>query len=467
MKKILIISFLGFIFKVNGQQNLKIDSVFNSFLENNILSNAHIGVQLFDVSSKSNLINYNSEKLFVPASIQKLFTTATALELLPSNFSFVTRAFISGELDSISGFVNGNLLITGSGDPSLESSYFKNKSFIKELKEILSSRAIKGFSGSLILIDNHKDIYQVNSNWLWGDIGNYYGAGISNFSFKDNMIEVYFNSSTKIGEHSEISKIYPENIHLDIENKVVSGESSKDLAYGFGGPYNTKRTIEGEIPAGRNNFKVKVSMHNPASFFKAELNKLIFFKNNEVDNSIMDTLLNYNSPPIMDLLTHMNYKSNNNYTEHILLKTMKNLYGVENIELAALKMNEYWNEKLALNEIFKTVDACGLSRKNLVSPEIMNRLLAYVLIQKKYKFIKTLPVAGVSGTLKYLGRGSVIENNFIGKSGSMDGVKCYSGYFLKRNKKYPFTIMVNNFSCSSAILKTEIVDLMIGIYNNL
>ena len=149
---------------------------------------------------KRDLINYNSEKLFVPASIQKLFTTATALEVLPSNFSFVTRAFISGELDSISGFVNGNLLITGSGDPSLESSYFKNKSFIKELKEILSSRAIKGFSGSLILIDDDKDIYQVNSNWLWGDIGNYYGAGVSNFSFRDNMIEVYFNSSTKIGE---------------------------------------------------------------------------------------------------------------------------------------------------------------------------------------------------------------------------------------------------------------------------
>ena len=97
----------------------------------------------------------------------------------------------------------------------------------------------------------------------------------------------------------------------------------------------------------------------------------------------------------------------------------------------------------------------------------MNKLLVYVLNQKKYNFIKTLPVAGVSGTLKYLGRGSVIESNFIGKSGSMDGVKCYSGYFLKRNKRYPFTIMVNNFTCSSAMLKTEIVDLMIGIYNNL
>ena len=70
MKKILIISFLCFIFKINGQQNLKIDSVFNTFLENNILSNAHIGVQLVDESSNSNLINYNSEKLFVPASLQ-------------------------------------------------------------------------------------------------------------------------------------------------------------------------------------------------------------------------------------------------------------------------------------------------------------------------------------------------------------------------------------------------------------
>jgi D-alanyl-D-alanine carboxypeptidase/D-alanyl-D-alanine-endopeptidase (penicillin-binding protein 4) len=132
-------------------------------------------------------------------------------------------------------------------------------------------------------------------------------------------------------------------------------------------------------------------------------------------------------------------------------------------------MNEYWGGKLSLDERFFSVDGCGLSRKNLISPEIMNKLLVYVLNQKKYSsnFLNSLPVAGKSGTLKYLGKGTVIENNFIGKSGSMDGVRCYSGYFFKNNYKYPFTIMVNNFSCSSSQVKSEILRLMNGIYTNL
>ena len=99
----------------------------------------------------------------------------------------------------------------------------------------------------------------------------------------------------------------------------------------------------------------------------------------------------------------------------------------------------------------------------------MNELLIYVYSNNNIKsdFISTLPKAGVSGTLKYLGRGSLIENQFIGKSGSMDGVRCYSGYFIKNNSSYAFTIMLNNFSCTSLMAKKSIVELMDGIYENL
>ena len=469
MKKLIIVSFIFILFQCKGQQDHRIDSVFNSFLSSDILSNAHVGVQLFDISSNKNLINYNSEKLFVPASIQKLFTTATALEILSSNFSFKTTVFISGELDSLSGFINGNLLLKCSGDPSLESAYFKNKSFINELKDALKNKEIKGFTGSLILIDYELDNYQVNSNWLWGDIGNYYGSGVSNFSFRDNTIELFFNSSASIGELTTISKVIPENINVDIENKVVSGKTFKDLAYGFGGPYNSKRIIKGEIPAGKKDFRVKISMHNPADFLINELNQLIQFENNTLKGNLLDTLLVYKSPSILELLTHVNHKSNNNYTEHILLASFQIHDSVQNVELAALRMNEYWGNKLSLDESFSTVDGCGLARKNLISPEIMNKLLVYVLNQNIYSlnFLNSLPIAGKSGTLKYLGKGTVIENNFIGKSGSMDGVRCYSGYFFKNNYKYPFTIMVNNFSCSSSQVKSEILRLMTGIYTNL
>ena len=39
-----------------------------------------------------------------------------------------------------------------------------------------------------------------------------------------------------------------------------------------------------------------------------------------------------------------------------------------------------------------------------------------------------------------------------------------SGYFLKNNQHYPFTIMVNNFLCKDVEIRKLIEKLMIDIY---
>ena len=99
----------------------------------------------------------------------------------------------------------------------------------------------------------------------------------------------------------------------------------------------------------------------------------------------------------------------------------------------------FWKDKLGLND-FKFKDGSGLSRLNLSSPNLFNQLLYFQLNSKPYikeTFLNSLPIAGVSGTLKYLGDGTSIEGNFIGKSGSMSGVRCYSGYFIKNNNYFP------------------------------
>ena len=469
MKKVIFIVLVLLETLVSAQNKSAIDSVLTAFLNNSILYDAHVGIQLYDIQTRNNLLDYNSQKLFVPASIQKLFTTATSLELLSNDFRFTTKVLYSGELDINSGIINGNLYVVCSGDPSLESVYFSDYSFLKSLNAILIEEGVKKISGRLFLLDN-KGSYSVNSNWLWGDIGNYYGAGVSSISFRDNTIEVYFNSSDTVGGPTTISKIIPENNQVTIVNKVVSGESNRDLAYGYGAPYDSVRTIVGEIPRSKKNFKVKISMHDPSCYLKNEIEQLLNFEHQNI-NSIdrLDTLLIYKSPSLLNLLENVNTKSNNNYTEHILLKSMCLMDSSLSIESAPFLMNDYWTNQLQLKHVFYTVDASGLSRKNLISPGIMNKLLIYIFNNNTLKstFLSTLPKAGVSGTLKYLGIGSSIENHFIGKSGSMDGIRCYAGYFIKNESYYPFTIMLNNFSSTSKKVKEAIVDLMEGIYQNL
>ena len=88
-------------------------------------------------------------------------------------------------------------------------------------------------------------------------------------------------------------------------------------------------------------------------------------------------------------------------------------------------------------------------------------------LNDKNAMLNSLPSAGESGTLKYIGGNTVLEGNFIGKSGSMGGVRCYTGYFKKNNNYYPFTVMVNNFLVPDRVIREAIENLMIDIYSAL
>ena len=132
-------------------------------------------------------------------------------------------------------------------------------------------------------------------------------------------------------------------------------------------------------------------------------------------------------------------------------------------------MQSYWSESF-FNEVYFS-DGSGLSRKNLITPQAMNGLLIHILndfnSEEKECLMGSLPVAGISGTLKNIGRKTSIEGNFKGKSGSMGGVRCYTGYFQKNEEFFPFTVMVNHFSVSDAKVRKAIEHLMAELFSAL
>ena len=471
MKKTVFYVLVLIAFNLTAQKNA-LDSLLINFVNNDLLSSSHIGIQLKKISSDQMIMAVNEQKLFVPASTQKLFTSALALSVLSSDFTYKTIVLSNDSFNTSSNYINGDLYIKGSGDPSLESKYFKNRSFISDLSDTLAARKIKGFKGQLKILKNNVIDYSINSNWLWGDIGNYYGAGVSDLTFRDNTVEVYFNSSSKIGESTTITRISPLIDEFKIDNQVITGKTKKDLAYGFGGPNNQNRYILGEIPLNKKHFKVKISMHNPEKFLSHEVSDLVEFEGKEMlQISSLDTLLVYESPTLKKIIQNINHKSNNNYTEHVLMRAMYELDSAKTLDKAALYMLKYWLKTLNSNDKFSMVDGCGLSRKNSISPSLMNDLLSHMYnnVNQNIKndFISTLPVAGRSGTLRYLGDGTILQNNFYGKSGSMDGIRCYAGYFIKNKEYYSFTIMLNHLTCSSIESFKLIEQFMIDIYTEL
>ncbi|MGH9600750.1 MAG: D-alanyl-D-alanine carboxypeptidase/D-alanyl-D-alanine endopeptidase [Terriglobales bacterium] len=97
-------------------------------------------------------------------------------------------------------------------------------------------------------------------------------------------------------------------------------------------------------------------------------------------------------------------------------------------------------------------DGSGLSRKNLVTPRALRKLLECASRQSWFeRFRDTLPVAGVDGSLAARLKETFAEGNVTAKTGSLDHVNSLSGYATTRGgERVAFVIMANNHNLTRA-----------------
>jgi len=120
MKLFLIIILLFSALLSVAQQNSE-PAFLTEFTQNKIVKNASVSLYVANKTGKE-LLSTTPQLCFTPASVLKLVTSATALELFGADFKFKTTIWTNGEISN--GILNGDLIITGGGDPTLGSEYF-------------------------------------------------------------------------------------------------------------------------------------------------------------------------------------------------------------------------------------------------------------------------------------------------------------------------------------------------------
>ena len=460
----------------NSIQNLA-----ENMMAESTFRNASLSFYVFDINSNEVIANYDGARSLVPASTMKLVTTATALEELGSYYKFKTYLEYDGEIDTASRILKGNIYIKGGGDPTLGSKYFPKTIalFKEEWLNAIKNLGIDSVQGSIIGDATWFKDDMVPTTWIWGDIGNYFASGPNGLSIYDNTFYLDFRSGANSGDSTHIECVRPYLPELVIDNSVKSASIKNDQAYIFGAPYSQFRSIQGRIPKNKVTFEVKGAMPDPAYQAAWELSWMLkdsgIFVNN-LPSTVRRMRIQgrdaktkrirfheHRSPSLREIVLLTNMFSVNLFAEHLLRAIAKRKYNDGSNFSGTVAVQNYWAEK-GLNTVGLHVnDGSGLSRYNALSAEHLTGILASMDTSKYSKSFKSsLPVAGKSGTLKNMCKGTSAQGNLRAKSGTMSRVKSYAGYVTtKSNRRLAFAIILNNHECSSAVLKRKLEKLMV------
>jgi len=448
--------------------------------ETNDLKRGSISFYAHDIATSKPVVNYNGAKLLIPASNQKLLTTAAALSILGPDFTFKTYLEYDGHIND-KGVLDGSLYIRGEGDPTFGSSRFASSEawgeVLNKICKVIADAGIKKINGGIIGDASWLEYNAIPDYWIWTDIGNYYGAGAYGLNVNENTYKLFLKPGKVVGDSVEILRTEPVMSSLQFINSIkTAAEGTGDNCYIYGAPFSSIRTVSGTIPRG-GTFSVKGSMPDPAFFVASEVREALLKRNIEVlqparavysffGKSIPQkkVLYTFSSPPLKAIIRETNVNSINLYAEALLKTVGKKLFN-EGTNVAGVKaLKEFWTSKGIDPAALVLADGSGLSTFSWVSAEAFSQALLLMSREKWYEdFYASLPVAGVSGTLKKVGKGSKLENNMRAKSGSMKRVLCYSGYIKNPDtgKEYAFSIMVNNFECSAAVLLLKLEKLFL------
>ncbi|MEQ1733149.1 MAG: D-alanyl-D-alanine carboxypeptidase/D-alanyl-D-alanine-endopeptidase [Bacteroidia bacterium] len=426
-----------------------IDKAYTTFKNNAVLKNATTALYVVDCATKQTLFEHNKELSVTPASTLKLLTTISALELLGSNYEIKTKLVF----DSIS----HTLHLYPNYDPTWASEYVAKDAFANALTTVIKNK--KWNVTTLNVHTNTQDLQPTNTNWLWGDMGNYFGASPQSINWKDNKLTTYFNT-TAAGDSAELVKYAPKIDKLNITHTVLASTKSGDNTIAYSAPNSYNVLIEGELPEHKNNYEVEISNPLVSNLFAQEMKQLLGIKTiNFNNNKPMETPTNtafITSPKLSELVQKTNLHSLNLYAECLLKQlAIQQKWGAKNTTILNELLN-YWKIKLPTQaQGMDLQDACGLSPMNKVTAQFQTQLLLHAHNANYYAALdNSLPVMAQSGSLKNMCKGTVAEGRISAKTGYIHGVRAYSGYVKTlSNKTLAFSFVVNNFTCSPAQVK--------------
>ncbi|MFY1027658.1 serine-type D-Ala-D-Ala carboxypeptidase [Actinobacillus seminis] len=422
---------------------------------------ASLGFVAKNLQQNSIIAEYNPNIFMLPASTQKVFTALTSKLALGDQFQFETSLLTNGRVQN--GILNGDLIVKFTGDPNLTGGQLYH--LFAELKK----QGVNQISGNLLLDTSVFVGHDRGLGWIWNDLTMCFNSPPAAVNIDNNCFYVELDANQAVGEAVKfnVPAQYPVQVFGQV--RVAGKEEALYCQLDAVVHDNNRYQIKGCLARQSKPFGLSFAVQNPAAYAAAiiqrNLKRLGIQFNGQVRQPYQPqsgTLLaRHLSKPLPELLHKMMKKSDNQIAD-ALFRTVAYRYYKRpaSFQLGMLAMKQILQSKVGVrfgNSII--ADGSGLSRHNLMSPQIMLQVLEYIAKnEEQLHLLETFPVAGVDGTLS--GRGSMINppllKNITAKTGALKGVYNLAGFMTNaRGEKIAFVQFINGYSTGELENKTK------------
>ena len=472
--------FAGAMMMCLGLQAQTLQQKVDQAVEREPLKGAIVGVMVQNMEGHV-VARREAGRRMVPASNMKLITTGSALYALGADFRFETGIGITGTVED--GTLHGDVYIMGGGDPTIgvaDTVAVKPDALFWRWKSMLKEAGISRIDGRIIGDGRAYEGHLENQSWSYDDTGTYYGAGCNALSFYENAVD-YNVAAGAEGEPVKVTQRYPDTPWMHFGNLTSTGPKgtgnslylyTTDLA-----PYAEMRgTYSVERKPKIEHFANKYGALTCAYYFwqnlrdtgwdisggYADIDRGGYVRGKDFVPAYQagtpKQLGKSLSPVLSRIVRQTNVLSDNFYAEAMFRQMGEKASGIAVYDSCRVAVYDVLESLVPGNlDGIRIEDGSGLSRLNTVSPAFLVSFLRAMARSKASEaFLASLPKPG-EGTLNTLlpKLPADQKDRLRLKSGSMDGVLCYSGYVLDEEGKpvRVFSFMVNGAKAKTAVVR--------------
>jgi len=450
------------------------------------LADAQWGVQVYSLDRGEVLFERNARKLYLPASNAKLLTAAAALTRLGPAYRFKTKILAAGTVEG--GVLRGDLIVQGFGDPSATARMARDEGKGNGAKDYfaafrgwaarLKERGITAVAGRLVGDATAFSGDAYGRGWEWDDLIASYAAPVSALQFNENFVTLGIKPGAEAGAAAATTQ-EPLPGYLRVQGGVTTRARPAKGAKGANGakeddmkitvsraesgePGVEAVKIDGAMPLKGLASNRLVAVERPVRYYLEALKHLLAQEGVDVANCAVAegvapetaTLLwTQESAPLGELLVPIMKESLNLPAETLLRALGREAHGTASAEDGIRVVEEMLTGVGIAPKSYIYADASGLSRRHLVSADILVKLLGFMYKQPTFpQFYGALAVAGADGTLKNRLKKTAAEGNVRAKTGTMSGVSAISGYVdTADGERLAFSMIANNYPFPKAV----------------